>query len=169
MAEDAYLLDSGVASIAGHEGHRLHQQVRTLLEGKGNDAVFVSAVSVAESEYGLNLNPLPAKIQQDIRSVMASYQVLDIDRHTARVYGRIRAALFNAYATRDRRQNVATRYVEGLQERTSGRELGIQENDLWIVSVAVQYNLAFVTADRASGMRNIVSTANHNHRTHFIS
>lgn len=169
MAGEGYLLDSGVASIAGREGHRLHGKIRTWLDGLGDDPVFVSAVSVAESEYGLNLNPLPPKIQRDIRRVMASYEVLPIDHHTARVYGRIRATLFNSYAPRDHRDQVSTRYVEHLRERTSGLELGIQENDLWIVSVAVQYNLVFATADTAGGMRNVVDAANYTHRTHFFS
>ena len=163
------MLDSGIAGIAGYQGHRLHKKVRAWLDGIGDDPVFVSAVSVAESEYGLNLNPLPPSAQQEIRKVMASYQVLPIDHHTARVYGRIRATLFNAYAPRDNRSRISTRYVEDLRERTSGKELGIQENDLWIVSTAVQYNLAFVTADTAGGMRNVVDAANYTHRTHFIS
>ena len=163
------MLDSGVAGIAGYQGHRLHRKVRAWLDSLGDAPVFVSAVSVAESEYGLNLNPLPTHIQQDIRRVMASYQVLPIDHHTARVYGRIRATLFNAYAPRGNRNQITTRYVEQLRERTSGIELGIQENDLWVVSVAVQYNMVFATADNAGGMHNVVNAANHTHRTHFFS
>ena len=169
MAEEAYLLDSGIAGIAGYQGHPLHEQVRAWLDGLGDETVFVSVVSIAESEYGLNLNPLPAEIQQTIRSMMASYQVLPIDHHTARVYGRIRATLFNAYAPRDRRNRISTRYVVDLRERTSDRQLGIQESDLWIVSVAVQYNMVFATADNAGGMRRVVDAANHSARTKFFS
>ena len=47
--------------------------------------------------------------------------------------------------------------------------MGIQENDLWIVSTAVQYNLVFVTDDRRGGMRNIIEKANYSHRTQFWS
>ena len=163
------MLDSGVASMAGYEGHGLYRPIRAWLDGLGDDPVFVSAISIGESEYGLNLNPLPAEVQQDIRSVMASYQVLPIDHHTARVYGRIRATLFDTYAPRDHRNQISARYVEQLRERTSGLELGIQENDLWIVSLAVQYNLVFATADSAGGMRNVVDAANYVHRTHFLT
>ena len=169
MVAEAYLLDSGAAGIASHQGHRLHQEVRALLDSIGDDAVFISAVSVAESEYGLNLNPLPDRVQRDIRSVMASYQVLPIDRNTALVYGKIRAVLFNAYAPRDARNRIGTRYLEDLRERTSAKDLGIQENDLWIVSAAVQFNLVFVTADNAGGMRRIIEAANYSHRTLFLS
>ena len=167
MAEEAYLLDTSIASAAGYEGHRLHEKVRAWLDGLGDAAVFVSAVSLAESEYGLSLYPLEAHIQQDIRRAMETYQVLPIDHHTSRIYGPIRAGLFNAYAPRNHRNRIASRYVEDLRERTSGKELGIQENDLWIVGVAVQYNLVFVTADGGGGMRNIVDEANYTHRTQY--
>ena len=165
--DEGYLLDTSVASAAGYAGHRLHQGVRTWLSGLGDNTVFVSAVTLAESEYGLNLVPLPANIKADIRSAMATYTVLPIDRHTAEIYGRIRGRLFNAYAPRDHRNRISSRYVEDLRERTSGKQLGIQENDLWIVSVAVQYNLIFVTGDGGGGMRNIVDEADYVDRTRF--
>ena len=168
MAVDAYLLDTSVASIAGYQGHSLHQKVRTWLDAIEDDMVFISAVSVAESEYGLNLNPLPAHVQQDIRRVMTAYKVLPIDHHTARIYGKIRADLFNAYGPQDNRGRVSSRYAKDLRESTSDKELGIQENDLWIVSVAIRYNLVFVTADTGGGMCNIINTANYTHRTYFL-
>ena len=167
MVEEAYLLDTTIASIAGYEGHRLHEAVRAWLDGLQDDVVFISAVSVAESEYGLNLNPMDPQEQQDIRSAIGTYQVLPIDHHTARVYGHIRAALFKAYAPRDYRNKITSRYIEDLREPTTGKELGIQENDLWIVSVAVQYNMVFVTADGRGGMRKIVEEANYTDRTEF--
>ena len=167
MVQEAYLLDTSIASIAGYEGDERHSEVREWLNGLRDDAVFISAVSVAEAEYGLNLNPLDAQSQQDIRSAIGTYQVLPIDHHTARIYGSIRAGLFRAYAPRDYRNRISSRYIEDLRDPTSGKELGIQENDLWIVSVAVQYNLLFVTADRRGGMRRIVDEANYAHRTKF--
>ena len=129
--------------------------------------MFISAVSVAESEYGLELVPLDAKMKLDIRNAMATYTILSIDRHTAEIYGRVRAILFNSHAPRKQLDKVGTRYAEDLREFTSGKELGIQENDLWIVSVAVAYNLVFVTADRAGGMRRIVDAANYTNRTQY--
>ena len=167
MAQEAYLLDTSIASIAGYEGDERHARVREWLDGLQDDAVYISAVSVAESEYGLNLNPLDAQSQQEIRNAIGTYQVLPIDHHTARVYGSIRASLFRACAPRNYRNRITTRYIEDLREPTSGKELGIQENDLWIVSVAVQYNMVLVTADGRGGMRKIVEEAKHAHRTMF--
>ena len=169
MAEEAYLLDTNIVNAASNEGDRLHEKIRAWLDGLGDAAVFTSAVSLAESEYGLNVYPLEAHERQSIREARAAYQVLPINPDTSRIYGRIRAALFDKYAPRDRRRKVRSHYAEDLRERTSGKELGIQENDLWIVSIAIAYNLVFVTGDRRGGMRKIVETANYGHRTRFWS
>ena len=167
MADEAFLLDTNIANAPGFKGHRLHEHVRAWLAEKEGEAVFVSAVSLAECEYGLNIFPLSMQVQHDIRSVMATYRALPIDHHTAEIYGKIRASLFNEFAPRDNRNRVAKSYIEDLRERTSGKELGIQENDLWIVSTAIQYNLVFVTDDRGGGMHNIVDKANYANRTVF--
>lgn len=167
MAMDGYLLDTNIASRSFHEGSTLHTPTRSRLASLGDDPVFISAVSLAETEYGLNLVTLDAHQQRDIRRAIATYKVLPINHHTAEIYGKIRAALFNAYAPRDRRNNIDSRYADDLREPTTGKELGIQENDLWIVSVAVEYNLVFVTADRAGGMRRIVDAAKYAQRTQY--
>ncbi len=164
---EAYLLDTSIASPAWYEGHKRHKDVRERLESLGDDAVFVSAVSIAEVQYGLRLVALDAQKHQSIRSALERYKVIPVDHHTAQTYAETRATLFKAYAPRDRRNRISSAYIEDLRERTSGKELGIQENDLWIVSVAVQYNLVFVTADQGGGMRKIVDAANYAHRTEY--
>ncbi len=164
---DGYLLDTNITSRAFYEGSKQHKPIRSRLASLGDDPVFISAVSLAETEYGLKVFPLDKQMQRDIRSAMATYKVLPIDHHTAEIYGKIRASLFSAYAPRDRRNRIASHYADDLREVTTGKELGIQENDLWIVSVAVEYNLMFVTTDKAGGMRKIVDAANYAHRTQF--
>ena len=98
MSSESYLLDTSIASAAGYAGHRLHNEVRAKLDRLPNDAVFVSAVSLAETEYGLNLVPSDKQMQRDVRTAMARYKVLPIDRHTAEIYGKVRAILFKQYA-----------------------------------------------------------------------
>ncbi len=164
---DAYLLDTSIASALFYEGHSRHNEFRTRLEQIADDVVFISAITVGEVEYGLNLYDLGSLVRNSIRDAMHKYKIYAIDHHTAQTYGEIRAVLFNTYAPRDRRNLIATKYVEDLRERTSGLNLGIQENDLWIVSVAKQYNLKFATADGGGGMRKIVEAAQYSHRTEF--
>jgi len=48
---------------------------------------------------------------------------------------------------------------EDLVERVSGKSLGIDEKDLLIASVAVQYNLILATNDQNPGMKRIEEAA----------
>ena len=57
------------------------------------------------------------------------------------------------------------KHVEDLVEPTTGKELGIDENDLWIVSTAVEYNLVFITQDQKGSMRRIIEAAGYASRT----
>jgi predicted nucleic acid-binding protein len=48
---------------------------------------------------------------------------------------------------------------EALIERISGKSLGIDERDLLIASIAVQYNLILTTNDQNEGMKRIKEAA----------
>jgi tRNA(fMet)-specific endonuclease VapC len=73
--------------------------------------------------------------------------VLDIDKHTVGPYSDLRAELFKNYSPRDRRGRLTVKWPEDLFERTSAKELGVQENDIWIAAQAIQYDLILVTGD----------------------
>lgn len=162
---EGYLLDTTIASASWDCGAPGHTNVRQRLEKLGNALVYVSAVSIAEVEYGLRTAPaIDVQRQSTVRDAMAGFKVLDVDRHTAEAYAEIRADLFRAHSPRNRRGRLTQRRVEDLVDRTTGKELGIQENDLWIVSVAVQYNLIFVTNDR---MQRVIDAATYSERTEF--
>ncbi len=159
------MLDTSVASVSWDRESNRHEGVRRRLAGLGQSIVYVSAISIAEVEYGLRVAPkIDSGRQSMVRDAMASYRVLDVDQHTAVVYGEIRANLFRTFAAKDRQGRMSTKRVEDLIDRTTSKELGIQENDLWIVSVAVQYNLNFVTKDR---MHRVICAAGYSKRTKY--
>lgn len=165
---EAYLLDTNVASAAWDQGNKAHSITRSRLLQLDQDRVFISSITIAEIEYGLKTAPsLDSHRQQIVRREMSAYKVLSVDRHTAEPYSDIRAIIFQNYAPRDRRGRIKARYVEDLVEPTTGKELGIQENDLWIVSVAIQYNLVLVTNDLGGGMRRVIEAAQYAHRTEY--
>lgn len=162
---EGYLLDTSIASAAWDYGAPSHRIVRQRLERLGDAPVSVAAVSIAEVEYGLQVAQyIDTQRQAAVRSAMASFHVLDVDRHTGETYAGIRANLFRKHSTRGNRGKLTKRYVEDLVDRTTGKQLGIQENDLWIVSVAVQYNLIFVTNDK---MRRVIEAAKYSERTDY--
>ena len=146
---DAYLLDTSIATIAWDGGHPSHALVRERLAAFGDDPISVCAISIGEKEYGLQVSPgIDIERSQAVRNAMSQYQAWQIDHHTGTTYGQLRGALFKRYAPRDKRGRLAAKRPEELVDKTTARELGIQENDLWIVSVAIQYDLHLITRDK---------------------
>src|SRR5579862_8912016 len=146
---EAYLLDTNIASIAWDGGHRNHILVRERLEELGEASISICSITTGEVEYGLRVTPAADAVRhRAVRNAMGQYHAFGLDRHTAGVWASIRAALFRRHSPRDRRGLLSKRRPDDLLDVTTGRELGIDENDLWIVSVAVQYDLQFITSDR---------------------
>lgn len=148
--EDAYLLDTSIATIAWNSSHKQYLFVREKLAALGGDSISVSAISVAEVLYGQDVQPYPdIEHFQTVHEAMRKYKLRNVDQHTAEYYAKIRGELFRRHAPRDNRDRLKKRIQpEDLVDRTTARELGIQENDLWIVSIAVQYDLVFITRDK---------------------
>ena len=162
---EGYLLDTNIASASWDLGAPRHNDVRQRLKDLEDHLVYVAAVSIAEVEYGLQVAPaIDSERQAAVRNAMASFRILGITEHTARAYAQLRANLFRTHSPRNRRGRLTQRLVEDLVESTTGRELGIQENDLWIVSTAVEQNLIFVTSDR---MERVIEAAHYSERTEF--
>ncbi|PDW00921.1 hypothetical protein CJ255_20035 [Candidatus Viridilinea mediisalina] len=145
---DAYLLDTSVASIAWDGDNRDHTLIRGRLSALGESTVAVCAISIGEVAYGLEIaDGADPSRHQAVRNAMETYFVWPVDKDTSQYYSVLRGELFRRYAPRDKRGRIKVKRPEDLRDTTSARELGIQENDLWIVSVAVQYNLRLVTRD----------------------
>jgi predicted nucleic acid-binding protein len=157
---DAFLLDTNVASWACDAKRQYHKPVREWLASLADQLVFISVVTLAEVEYGLQISAgIPAVAREAIRAAMASYVALPIDRHTHFYYASMRAHLFRQYAPKNSQGRQRSKYIEDLIDDSTGKTLQIQENDLWIASVAVQNDLRLVTSDGAGHMRNILAAA----------
>ncbi len=149
MATDACLLDTNIASAAWDGGHKHHHVVREGLSSLGDESVWICVISLGEVEYGLQVSPaIDHERQQGVRNAMQQYQVWGIDEETAMIWARLRGELFQRHAPRNAKGRISKKRPEELTDRTTGQQLGIQENDLWIVSVAIQYNLQFITSDK---------------------
>jgi len=166
MISDAYLLDTNIASIAWNKAHSAYPIIRQKLDRLPRDWLLISCVTNAEIEFGLkSATNIDEVKQQEVRDNMSSYLPLRVDHHTAEEYGWIRANLFKKYWQPYHSKN--TKYIEDLVDEVTGKSLGIQENDLWIVSVAVQYHTIFVTGDKAGGMKRVVEAALYQARTEY--
>lgn len=147
---NGYLLDTNAASALWDARHPDHKKSRSFLQEHSTSPFWISVISLAEVEYGLKtVSKLQEGRQKDVRDQMAGFSnVLDINKHTIHPCSDLRAALFKTYAPRNSKGRLTKKRVEDLCERTSSKELGIQENDVWLAAQAVQYNLILVSDDR---------------------
>ena len=146
---DGYLFDTNAVSPLWNARHPEHDNVKAYLSGVSHSPIWLSTIVLAEIEYGLKIAPkMDTGSQNQVRREMSNHPlILDIDKHTIGPYSDLRAELFKKYSQRDRRGRLTVKWPEDLIERTSAKELGIQENDIWIAAQAIQYNLILVTDD----------------------
>ncbi len=84
--------------------------------------VFIPSIVVGELYFGVFKS---AKIKENVARInefALKNEILSCDQHTAKIYGEIKAGL-----------------------KSIGKP--IPENDIWIASVALQYNLILITRD----------------------
>ncbi|HUY93493.1 MAG TPA: PIN domain-containing protein [Pirellulales bacterium] len=120
----------------------------------GNLPLVISAVTLGEIECGhyrsAGTNPSRRKSFEVWVSQTFPFP-LPITRHTSSIYGQLKASIFNRHPPPRK-----SRQVENCYDKVSGRELGIDENDLWIAAQAIEHKLVLVTNDR---MRHILDGA----------
>ena len=146
---DGYLFDTNAVSPLWNVRHPEHDIIKNFFVSVSQSPVWLSTIVLAEIEYGLKITPkMDIDSQDQVRHEMSNHPfILDIDKHTIGPYSDLRAELFKTFSPRDRRRRLTVKWPEDLIERTSAKELGVQENDIWIAAQAIQYNLMLVTDD----------------------
>jgi tRNA(fMet)-specific endonuclease VapC len=149
---DGYLLDTCAAAALWDIRHRDHNIIKDFLKEIPDESVFISVIGKAEVEMGLKCrSTMTENIKTDIRNEMEKYYYYDmfsINKHTVLPYSDIKAQLFNAYSPQEKKKRA--KWPEDLIDPVSAKSLGVQENDIWLASQAIQHNLILVTADRMS-------------------
>lgn len=153
-----YLLDTNIASWLLDAQHKRHSDVLNFVSNAGGDShIYISRITIAEIQYGYKIHSNVDLVRkQAIEQRLRLFQAREIDRHTTEPYSDIRASLFQQCASKDKKGKVSGKRPEELVDRTTGKELGIQENDLWIAAIAVQYNLVLVTQDKMKNIRRVI-------------
>jgi tRNA(fMet)-specific endonuclease VapC len=155
---DGYLLDTNAASILWNSRHPDHEILRAFLQEKSQSLVWLSIIAFGEIEYGLKVTPqMDEDSQKEVRKRMSEYVFLEVNKHTVEPYSNLRSALFKKYSPRIKRGRLKIKWPEDLRERTSAKELGVQENDIWIAAQAVQYNLLLVSGDYMRRLQEVAT------------
>jgi predicted nucleic acid-binding protein len=142
---DGYLLDTNTFDYLADQADAWHQCVRERFEGlPSGTPVFVSAVTAGEVVYGIRTFPAMAEAKRrSLLESLAEFRVLDVTTATKDSYAAIRAALFSR-AIKEGRRGLRP---EQLRDPVTSLQIGIQENDVWLVAQALEHNLVFVTND----------------------
>jgi len=156
-----YLLDTNVIRHWLDVRNDFHSVVaqKAKQAAQAQALMVTSSVVLGEIEYGIAANggeakEAMAKLRAHVINQFAQRRLLlSISRDTTSIYGELRAKLFNKFAPKDRRKKV--KRPEELVDPVTAKELGIQENDLWIGAQAIERNLVLVTNDAMARIREV--------------
>lgn len=123
--------------------------------------LLVSVITLGEIEFGhrVALAPDPAAQAAYIKFVQEEIpSPLELSLDATAAYGDLRTRLFNKYAPGEKRKPKMR--PEQLLDLATGKELQIQENDLWLCAQAVAHGMVLVTNDRMIPIRDVASGMN---------
>lgn len=152
-----YLLDTNIVCFwfdrnRQPQHHRVNEQIGKL---PANTPLRLSSVTLGEIEYGHRAisqtdRPIHLEFKEFIRGQLPTE--LDIRSTTAIYYGPLRARLFEKFSPKNGKH---VRRLTQLIDPDTDEALGIQENDLWIASQAIEYNLVLVTHDKMQRLSEV--------------
>src|ERR1043165_4623857 len=99
---DAYLLDTNITSAIWDRGHPYHDTTAARVKSELGqaDRLVISVISLGETENGMALARFDSRRETQIRAAARSHRViLPVTHHIAETYGKIRAAVFERYAS----------------------------------------------------------------------
>src|SRR5262249_43173677 len=120
--------------------------------------LFVSIVTLGEIEYGHCVAHAPDPVKQAEYSKFVHQQCpepFELTKHVVGQYGEMRAWLFNNCGPTAKRSKA--KRAEELVNPTTGKELAIDENDIWIAAQAMTHNLVLVTHDSRGNFGKVLT------------
>ena len=156
--KDGHLLDTNIISALASSRHARHVEFEQKVLGLQH--VWLPVIAIAEIEFGMAKADRVDQIQRDnLRRFFEQFpQHLGIGDNTIEPYAFLRAQLWKLHATPGKRGH-KEKVPEDLFDRVTGKELGVDERDLLIASIAAENGLILATADRNPGMTRIDEAA----------
>lgn len=156
------LLDNNAISILVSDKDSRRESAKAHLLASAPARILLPAIAVAEIESGMAkvVNPAAEPQRQRVRQFFTRYPVLPFDFDTIQRYALLRAKLWHICGKpKPSGRGHVQKLPEELCDPASGQQLGIDERDLQIVSIALQYDLMLATFDRNAGMLMIERAA----------
>jgi len=155
--ELTYLLDTCIWSYWFNPNSPEHSCIENHVAKLADKSVLgISIITWGEIFYGHRVEsrydkPVQLEYVQFVKS--KNPKIFFVDIHTATKYGELRARLFEKIPKKKRRKLRPEQVIDPI----SSRELGMQENDLWMAAQAITRNLKLVTNDKLGRIRSITS------------
>jgi len=138
-----YLLDNNIWSYWYSKKKDILEKIEAL--GNHENRLMMSPFVWGELAYGCQLDKkFPESELWKFFETKTFQFCKEIDKHTAQIYGELRAILTNKYDPKRK----SRRWIDTLEDPSTSKKLQIQENDLWIVSQAINFGVTFITADK---------------------
>lgn len=128
-----YLLDTNHCSYILANDHSVIHQIEVV--GIGN--IGISVITEGELIYMAENSARSVENLLVIEALVDDLDVYSIDSVTSHIYGKLKAAIFERFAPKERSK----------RRRTKLNDLGIGENDLWIAATAIQHDFVIVSGD----------------------
>ncbi|MBI1926747.1 type II toxin-antitoxin system VapC family toxin [Candidatus Poribacteria bacterium] len=129
-----YLLDTN------HCYHFLkkHASILQKIFQLGDDSLVVTCVIVqGELVYMAQKSERKEENLHELEQFLEHMAVYPVDRETADIYGRIKAAIIDHFGPKEKAK----------RRKATIEQLGFQENDLWIAAIAKRHGFTVVSAD----------------------
>jgi len=145
-----YLFDTNIWSYAFEQATFVTDKIQKF----ENSQIYLSVVVWGEVIFGAKANP---KFPFDeYREFIHKDKplILPIDEHVAEVFGALKAEIFKKKSAKVFRANSGRENL--LKNPIPAKDIGVDENDLWLAAQALAHNLILITGDR---MQNILELA----------
>ncbi len=159
---EAYLLDTNVICALADATRVDHSVATDRLTKVGDDFVLLPSMAIAEIEFGMAKAPnLKPEKRDELRVFINRFDHVPFDDASVIPFACLRAELWRKFATpkTGRKNSHKEKRPEQLVDKVTGKELGIDEPDLIIASIALSQDLILVSDDRNTGMHRILEAA----------
>ena len=158
---DVYLLDTNVISDLTDETRTGHAALNARFSSATPQHVYLPSMAVGEIRFGFAKAPnLRPDKRATIDAFIARFEQVPFDRDCVEPYAIVRAELWKMHGTpAGKRSKFAEKHPEELTDKVTGKELGIDEPDLIIASIAMAMGLILVTSDAKAGMTRVKEAA----------
>ena len=165
---EGYLLDTNIISAWFNESKKGHGNLLTNIDSKpGKSPLLISSITLGEIAYGhytespVGLTEIQKKYNRFVEERFPSQLYRkNVSRHTAGIYGQIKAMVFEKYSPRTSRTKVKRLHQLDFPDDIEEYGQNIQENDLWVAAQALEWNLVLVTADKMIAIQNCTKLCN---------